>query len=942
MGIRFDRYFTRDFPLADDSVLWKTFNAEIEGSNFRQEGVEFPAHFSQQAVNIVASKYFYGKLINNQKEEQSFKSLVNRVIYTNALWGALDGYFTDEDKQIAKSVKTIQTVHGKNMKSYKDFMNKTLSEDLQIYIEELKRLIYKQAFSFNSPVWFNIGNPYSKPQVSACFIIGIEDTMESIEKSIVSEMEIYRAGSGSGINYSALRSSKERISGGGYSSGPCSFMKVADVAAGVTKSGGKTRRAAQMRILNVDHGDIEDFILQKSEEEKKALTLIANGYSSSFDDPKGAYGSVFFQNSNQSVRVTDAFMRAVEADDLWVTIERYPRDINQAETQSVKTIPQGTIVKYNDENYLLTQGKYFKIINGYKARYLFDIICKSAWTCGDPGMQFDTTINKWHTCPASDRINGSNPCSEYMFIDNTSCNLGSLKLTEFLDANNNFDAEAFTKAVHLVSTALDIWIDRAYYPTTEIAEATKKFRTIGLGFTDLGALLLRKGLAYGSEQARLYASLISALMTIGAYAQSSILASKLGSFPEFEKNAQYVKNILFKHKEHFDKLVERYSLAESENKELWNLALKVEEQWRILEQNNFVVRNAQTTVIAPTGTISFMMDCETTGIEPPIALISYKTIVGGGLLKLVIPSVRKALQVLGYSAEQIEALDQILNSRGEDAFIEAINPEHRSVFATALSKTNTIDAVSHVKMMAAVQPFISGAISKTVNMPNSATVEDVKNIYTLAWKEQLKAIAIYRDGSKGSQPVTTSLENKDNAVLQNGRPKPVRKKLPATRPSITHKFTINGVDGFMTIGLYENGQPGEVFIKVNKEGSTISGFADSWATMFSIALQYGVSLEYLIDKFMYTRFEPAGFTDNPDIRIAYSIIDYIAKYLKLTFLDGKDQTIPLTPEEQKLEQSKQTSLPKQTGIFCRNCGGPLIQSGSCMTCPTCGETTGCG
>jgi ribonucleoside-diphosphate reductase alpha chain len=911
--------------------------------------VTFPENFSEDAKRIVAHKYFYGS--DDNKIETDFSHLVDRVVYTNALWLAKTrSQYIDEEERSSHAYfwQQIDSINVADQWAWKDFSHIN-QEDMPPYIaehiEHLKDMIYTQRFAFNSPVWFNIGNPYAKPQVPACFILGVEDNIESISESFSVEMEIYRSGSGSGTNYSKLRSSKERISGGGLASGPCSFMKISDVVAAVTKSGGKTRRAAQMKILNIDHGDIEEFITQKSREEDKAYALIREGYDSSFDNPEGAYGSVFFQNSNQSVRVTDKFMKCVEKDEDWYVYERYPvRDLKfyNAVDKGYKKIadaPQGVVVTNGTDTVIFPDqsDEGFKVIKVYKARYLMDLIAEMAWKCGDPGLQFHDTVNWWHTCRNDGEITGSNPCSEYMFLDDTSCNLGSLKLTAYYDVQTGkFDFDLYRKDIQTAITAMDAWIDYSWYPSSKIAEETKKYRTLGLGYTDLGALLMKMGIAYGSPEAIEITAALTAIKTYEGYLTSHRLAKETEPFPRFKYNS--MTEVLTNHYHSLGKF-------ESKDNAFMHEAFKLREDFlRMVKDEDFAVRNAQISVIAPTGTISFMMDAHTTGIEPPIALKAYKTLVGGGTLTLTIPEVKDGLKALGYKDAAVNDLIDVLENEGEEEFLKALKPSERPVFATALSNVNPVPVEAHLKMMAAVQPFISGAISKTVNVPNYYTAEDIKNIYIKAWKLGLKAIAVYRDGSKGSQPVKVKDEKPREAEARKDNGRFRLNKLPETRDSLTHKFSIGGVKGYMIVGFYENNKPGEIFLKINKEGSTISGLADSWAKTMSIAMQAGVPVEYLVEEFKHMRFEPAGFTNNKDIRVATSIVDYVVRFLELvnnSEVDPKTRSIDINENVEKVEPEGNDEV-KLTGDICSLCGGNLIQTGSCKTCRQCGATTGCG
>ena len=843
------------------------------------------------ATNIVVSKYFHGQ-VGTPEREYSVKQLIERVARTITNWGIRGGYFASD-------------------------------EDADIFYNELAYLLVNQYASFNSPVWFNVGIE-EKPQASACFINSVQDTMESILELVKTEGMLFKYGSGTGTNFSTLRSSKEKLSGGGIASGPVSFMRGFDAFAGVIKSGGKTRRAAKMVILNVDHPDIIDFIKSKAEEEKKAHILIKAGYDPGFNVPGGAYDSVQFQNANHSVRVTDEFMKAVLEDKEWHT--RY-----------------------------VTTGE---ICDTYRARDIMRMIAEAAWLCGDPGMQFDTTINNWHTCPNTGRINASNPCSEFMFLDDTACNLASLNLMKFRKEDGSFDVEAFRHAVDVLITAQEIIVDNASYPTKAIEKNSYDYRPLGLGYANLGALLMSLGLPYDSEPARAYAAVITAIMTGEAYRQSALIAKEMGPFRGYELNREPMLGVIRKHMSYVDK-IDKSLIPE----ELYESAKKIWSETYELGQK-YGYRNSQVTVIAPTGTIGFMMDCDTTGIEPDIALVKYKKLVGGGFLKIVNNTVPLALKKLGYTDKQIEEIVNYIDKNDTIEGAPHLKPEHLPVFDCAFKPAKGkrfIHYMGHVKMMAAVQPFISGAISKTVNMPNDVTVDDVMQLYIDAWKMGLKAIAIYRDGSKGTQPLSTSIDDEKKTSAGEEKKvefKPVRRRLPDERNSITHKFSVAGHEGYITVGMYPDGTPGEIFITMSKEGSTLSGLMDAFATAISLALQYGVPLKVLVDKFSHMRFEPSGFTNNPEIPIAKSIIDYIFRWLGKKFLKPEEQPsnvdhtdilneIHLSQEKVVLRSETLEKYEKQ--IFeiqsdappCPSCGAIMQRSGSCYVCPNCGSTSGC-
>ncbi|HEX9146257.1 MAG TPA: vitamin B12-dependent ribonucleotide reductase, partial [Candidatus Binatia bacterium] len=782
-GLKIERYFSRAGISPFDEVEWEQRAASITNEKgkvvFEQNNVEIPKAWSLMATQVVVSKYFRGPLDTPQRET-SVRQMIGRVVDAITAWGLKDGYFVAE-------------------------------EDAQAFGDELTHILLHQKACFNSPVWFNCGIE-QRPQCSACFILSVDDTMDSILDWYRKEGVIFKGGSGSGVNLSKIRSSKEQLAGGGTASGPVSFMKAADASAGVIKSGGKTRRAAKMVVLNVDHPDIEEFIKCKVEEEKKAWALIEAGYDSSLDGP--AYGSVFFQNANNSVRVSDEFMQAVQEDREWRT--RY-----------------------------VTNGE---VCETYRALDMLRMIAESTYFCGDPGMQYDTTINDWHTCSNTGRINASNPCSEYMHLDNSACNLASLNLLKYLRDDGVFDTEAFRRAVDIMILAQDILVDNSSYPTAEITANAHTFRELGLGYANLGALLMSLGLPYDSDAGRSYAAAVTALMSGEGYLQSSRIAAATQPFAGYEVNRQPMLRVLNKHRSHAYKISPSHVPLDllTAAREAWDLACGE------AEKNG--VKNSQISVLAPTGTIAFMMDCDTTGVEPDIALIKYKKLVGGGLLKIVNNTVPRALKRLGYDAKQIEEIYEYIKEHETIEGAPHVRDEDLAVFDCAFKPKNgsrTIHFMGHVRMMGAVQPFISGAISKTINMPTDTTVDEIMQAYMESWKLGLKAVAIYRDGSKRTQPLNTSKdkEAKKTATAESRESRPLRRKLPDERRSITHKFDIAGHEGYITAGMYEDGQPGEIFITMSKEGSTISGLMDSFATAVSMALQYGVPLRVLVDKF---------------------------------------------------------------------------------------------
>lgn len=893
------RLFTREGAHPFDSINWVRRDAVVGSGDkkvFEQREVESPDFWSQNAINITAAKYFRGKL-NSPEREDSIKQIVTRITTTMRGWGEKYGYFANEAQA-------------------------------KIFEEELAHILVHQKGSFNSPVWFNVGVK-EKPQCSACFILSVEDDMRAILDWIKTEGMIFKGGSGAGVNLSSLRSKMESLANGGHASGPVSFMRGADSVAGMIKSGGTTRRAAKMVILNIDHPDIMDFIRAKAEEEKKVRALMDAGYNM-LDLNNDAWNSIQYQNANNSVRITDEFMRTVERDGVW-------------ETKFVKT---GLPAKE------------------YKARELLSEIAEAAWECGDPGVQFDTIINKWHTIPNSGRINGSNPCSEYMSIDNSACNLASINLVKFLRPDGTFMTKEFKHTVDMFILAQDIIVDASSYPTELIGENAHKFRQLGLGFANLGALIMAKGFPYDSEEGRALGGAIASLMSGEAYRFSAVIARHLGAFEGYAINREPMLNVMKMHGAAAHS-VDAYYLND---KELGKESCDVwEETYKLGEKFGF--RNSQATVIAPTGTISFMMDCDTTGIEPDFSLVKMKQLVGGGWMKIVNAGVEPALKNLGYADNEI---DEILGWISEKNTIEGaphLKDAHLAVFdcaAKAQNGTRVISWKGHVKMVAAVQPFVSGAISKTFNMSNDATKDDIVEAYMMAWKHGIKAFAVYRDGSKATQPLNTSAENKKEKATapENAA---VRHRLPATRVSETHRFAIAGHDGYLTYSMYDDGSLSEIFIRMAKQGSTLSGLLDAFAISVSIALQYGVPLKDLVRKFVYTRFEPAGFTENSNIRIATSIVDYIFRYLALRFLvpdelaefgmvhalEGGTAEAPKEPSEIKTPVAAAVATgngfdaPKAkmngsviSDTVCRKCGGMMVRTGTCLTCLQCGDSSG--
>ncbi len=912
-GLVFDRYFTDGKTAPFDGVEWEKRTALIGNEKgvtiFRQENVEVPKNWSQTATNIVCSKYFHGKPGTSEREG-SVRQLISRVANTIVRWGEQGGYFADSASRDA----------------FKD---------------ELTHLLVEQKMSFNSPVWFNVG-VQAKPQCSACFINSVQDNMESIMGLTRTEGMLFKWGSGTGTNFSSLRGSKETLSGGGIASGPVSFMKGFDAFAGVIKSGGKTRRAAKMVILNIDHPDIVEFIECKMKEERKAHVLIEQGYDSSIDGD--AYSSIFFQNANHSVRVTDEFMRAAEEDRDWWT--RNVTDGQPAEK--------------------------------LRARDLLQKISDSTWHCGDPGMQYDTTVNRWHTCKSTARINASNPCSEYMFLDDTACNLASLNLMKYLGPNGQFNVEGFKHAVDVTITAQEILVDNAHYPTDRIKQNSHDFRPLGLGYANLGALLMSMALPYDSDEGRDVAGAITALMCGEAYAQSSRIAERMGAFPGYAANREPMIDVIRMHREAMrgikpDHVQSDLYLTAQES---WDTALHHGEQ--------FGFKNSQVTVLAPTGTIGFMMDCDTTGIEPDLALVKHKKLVGGGVIKIVNNTVPQALMHLGYTPEQTSEIVAHIDKAGKIEGAPYLKPEHLPVFDCSLAPMGGGRSISwsgHVKMMAAAQPFLSGAISKTINMPEESSVEDIMDAYIESWKLGLKAVAIYRDNSKRSQPLSAAGQKKDEKKAETAMAAAIveplqrelfaraqREKMPVERTSVTHKFSVGGHEGYITVGMYDDGRPGEVFIKMSKEGSTLSGVMDGLALTMSIGLQYGVPLKVLVDKLVNTRFEPSGITANPNIRFVSSVLDYIARWLGGRFissdylkLNGGEHPAPTAtasaafaplaaPQMHPAVVQMPLSQPK-AGISpsnahegaptCSECGMLMVPNGACYKCENCGSTSGC-
>ncbi len=935
-GIGITRHFTTAGLHPYDEVVWERRDSRItnwkDGSvAFEQVDVEFPVTWSLNATNIVAQKYFRGTLGTPQRES-SLRQVIDRVSDTIADWGARDGYFVDEAEADA-------------------------------FRDELKHLLVTQKAAFNSPVWFNIGVAGVPQQASACFILSVGDTMDSILNWYREEGVIFKGGSGSGVNLSRIRSSLEPLNGGGTASGPVSFMRGADASAGTIKSGGKTRRAAKMAILNVDHPDVQEFIWCKSKEERKARVLRDAGFDMDLDGADSF--SIQYQNANNSVRVTDDFMRAVLDDASWDLVA-------------------------------VTSGEVLKTV---RARDLWREIAEAAWECADPGLQFDTTINAWHTAHATGRINGSNPCSEYMHLDDSACNLASINLLRYMDENGRFDVDGFRHTVEVVFLAQEILVGNADYPTPAIAETSRTFRQLGLGYANLGAMLMALGLPYDSEAGRAWAAAITSLMTGHAYATSARIASRMGPFSGFAVNEPHMLGVLRQHRVAAADIDEELLPADvlSAAQLAWDEAVAGGEE--------FGVRNSQASVLAPTGTIGLMMDCDTTGIEPDLGLVKLKKLVGGGTMSIVNQTVPRALRRLGYSVQQVDEIIGYIDEHKSIVGAPHLKGEHLPVFACSMGD-NTIHYEGHVRMMGAVQPFISGAISKTVNMPEDATVEEVEALHLLSWELGLKAVAIYRDNCKVAQPLSTHKKGDSPATARDAMPaptgtptqiveriveriipQPVRQKLPRTRTSRTFEFRVADCKGFATIGEYADGRPGEIFLTVSKQGSTLSGIMDAFAKSISYGLQYGVPMRAFVEAFTNMRFEPAGMTDDPDIRFVSSIMDYLFRRLALEYLSLEERaelgifsieerlqpTLPgveesviqtstgseMVPDPKSIPSVSELATQMEFGMgvpapvehppgtrhtdapMCMQCGVQMIRAGSCHACPSCGSTSGC-
>jgi ribonucleoside-diphosphate reductase alpha chain len=933
IGLR--RYFTTADRHPYDEITWEKRDSRItnfrDGSvAFEQEGVEVPTSWSVNATNILAQKYFRGTLGTDERET-SLRQVVDRIVDTITSWGAAGEYFADE-------------------------------EETETFRAELKHLLVTQKAAFNSPVWFNIGVKGVPQQGSACFILSVRDSMSSILNWYTEEGVIFKGGSGAGVNLSKIRSSAEMLQGGGTASGPVSFMRGADASAGTIKSGGKTRRAAKMVILDVDHPDVEEFIWCKAREEKKARALRDAGFDMDLDGKD--ITSIQYQNANNSVRVSDEFMQAV----------------------------------VNDADWNLTARTDGRTVRAVKAREIWREIAQAAWECADPGLQFDTTINKWHTSSNTDRINGSNPCSEYMHIDNSACNLASLNLMKFLRDDGRFDVTAFKAAVEVLFTAQEIIVGAADYPTEEIGKNSRKFRQLGIGYANIGALLMASGLPYDSDEGRAWAAAITSILTGHSYATSARTAGRLGAHEGYYENVEPMQNVLKMHRDasrHIDgsKLpADLFAAAQ----QVWDDAVELAEKYG--------VRNAQASVLAPTGTIGLLMDCDTTGIEPDLGLVKFKKLVGGGNMSIVNQTVPRALEKLGYTPEQITRISEYITAENTILGAPDLKVEHLPVFACSMGD-NTIHYLGHVKMMGAVQPFISGAISKTVNMPEDATVEDIEQLHLDAWKLGIKAVAIYRDNCKVAQPLQTMkkgdnqadgpvatetnhvvadlqaqvsrLEKElavakvnDGAILVGA----VRERLPRKRTSTTFSFRVADCEGYVTVGEYEDGRPGELFVKVSKQGSTLAGIMDAFSIAVSLGLQHGVPLSTYVRKYANMKFEPSGMTDDADLRIATSLVDYIFRRMALDYLSATEReelgilsvgerlqpTLPTIAEQATVNRNLDNApvaetqpvavtpkaetiarAPQQDAPMCYSCGNSMQRAGSCYVCSSCGATSGC-
>jgi len=931
--IGISRLFTSPGVDPYDEVVWESRDARItnwrDGSvAFEQLGVEFPASWSVNATNIVAQKYFRGT-VGTPERESSLRQVIDRVANTITLWGREGGYFADDD-------------------------------EARTFLDELKYILVTQRAAFNSPVWFNIGVPGVRQQASACFILAVDDTMNSILNWYREEGVIFKGGSGAGVNLSRIRSSRELLEGGGTASGPVSFMRGADASAGTIKSGGKTRRAAKMVMLDVDHPDVEEFIWCKVKEERKARVLRDAGFDMDLDGADSH--SIQYQNANNSVRVSDEFMQAVVDDADW----------------NLTAVTDGSVIET------------------IRARDLWRQIAEAAWECADPGLQYDSTINRWHTAHNDGKINGSNPCSEYMHVDNSACNLASINLLKYLSDDGTFDIDAYRHTIEVMFTAQEILVGRADYPTEEIGRNSLRFRQLGLGYANLGALLMALGHAYDSEDGRAWAGALTSLMTGHAYAISARTAARMGPFEGYDDNSEHMLRVLGMHRD------ASYDIDGAEHVPA-DLLAAGQQAWEaaVRDGNVYGVRNAQATVLAPTGTIGLMMDCDTTGIEPDLGLVKMKKLVGGGTMSIVNQTIPRALTRLGYDQSQVDDIIAYIDENKSILGAPHLAAEHLSVFACSMGD-NTIHYEGHVRMMGAVQPFLSGAISKTVNMPEEATVEDVEELHLLGWRLGLKAVAIYRDNCKVGQPLSTAKKDGESSdatdaaeeavqqVIERVVHQPVRQKLPRTRVSKTFEFRVADCKGFATVGEYEHGQPGEIFLTVSKQGSTLAGIMDAFAKSVSYGLQYGVPLRAFVEAFTNMKFEPAGMTDDPDIRFAGSIMDYLFRRLALEYmsyderaelgifsveertqptLPGVDETAiassagsEIAPDPKSIPSAAELAAGLESGAIaptvedntpargavrpvdapmCMQCGVHMVRAGSCHACPSCGSTSGC-
>ena len=945
LAIGITRHFTSSGKRPYDQVQWERRDARISNWKdgtvaFEQLGVEFPVGWSLNATNIVAQKYFRGT-IGTPERESSLRQVIDRVADTISTWGVEGGYFVNP-------------------------------HEVEAFNDELKYILVTQRAAFNSPVWFNIGVKGVPQQASACFILAVEDTMDGILNWYREEGVIFKGGSGSGINLSNIRSSYELLNGGGTASGPVSFMRGADASAGTIKSGGKTRRAAKMVILNVDHPDVEEFVWCKAKEERKARVLRDAGFDMDLDGSDSF--SIQYQNANNSVRVSDDFMHAVINDTDW----------------DLHAVKDGSVVRT------------------VRARDLWRELATASWECADPGLQFDTTINKWHTAHATGRINGSNPCSEYMHLDNSACNLASINLLHYLDEDGNFDVDSYMHTIEVIFTAQEILVGRADYPTEKIAETSRQFRQLGIGYANLGALLMALGLPYDSVEGRAWAATLTSLMTGHAYATSAKIASRMGAFAGFSENERYMLNVLRMHRDASYEIAGADAVPTeviSASQHAWEVAVRDGEEYG--------VRNSQASVLAPTGTIGLMMDCDTTGIEPDLGLVKFKKLVGGGNMQIVNQTVPRALRKLGYTPAQIEEIVAYIDREKTILGAPHLAAEHVPVFACSMGD-NTIHYEGHVRMMGAAQPFLSGAISKTVNMPEEASVEDIEALHQLSWELGLKAVAVYRDNCKVGQPLSTAKKDGEGVdtptsmaatqtverIVERVVHQPIRQKLPRTRSARTFEFRVADCKGFANIGEYADGRPGEIFLTVSKQGSTLSGIMDAFAKSISYGLQYGVPMRAFVEAFTNMRFEPAGMTDDPDIRFASSIMDYLFRRMALEYLTYDERAElgifsiderlqPTLPgvEESAIETrtgseiaADPKSLPSAGELvaqldlglaskapnndvtnpggivrpaaatpkvrqsdapMCMQCGVQMIRAGSCHACPSCGSTSGC-